>query len=320
MGGDPGAWSMVTQRNESVRSLSDAAGDAAREILREHGIIDNARNIVDDSRLPRIDHARITTHRRHAYGRFEALTRYLSRPVCRHRQIMEYFGEQGAPESCGEGCDACSRPPSVERRLQFEVLRSALGLVAHLNGRIGLGKLAGILVGSHSRAVMAIPGVTEIPEYGMLQDWREADVQELLHRLVEAGALRQTSPPYPAVALTREGVAMLRGDRELDIDDPREPERAKPQAASGTARPLTEEEGTRFEKLRAWRAVRARAQVAPAYVVFPDRTLVEIAARMPSNDAELLAISGVGPAKLALYGPDLLRLLAELRDTATTPS
>jgi ATP-dependent DNA helicase RecQ len=175
MGGDPGAWSLVATRHESVRSLSDAAGDTAREILREHGIVEGGR-VLDGGRLPAIDHARIATHRRAAYRRFEALTRYLSRPECRHRQIMEYFGESGAPQSCAEACDVCARPQSVQRRLQDELVLHALGLVAHLNGRVGLGKLAGILVGSQSRAVMALHGVTAMPEYGMFQGWREADV------------------------------------------------------------------------------------------------------------------------------------------------
>jgi ATP-dependent DNA helicase RecQ len=317
MGGDPGAWSLVTTRSDSVQALSDAAGDAAREILREHGIIDSTRGVVDTLRLPGIDHARIATHRRHAYRRFEALTHYLSRPVCRHRQIMEYFGESGAPETCRTACDVCSRPPSVERRLETELVRHALGLVAHLNGRVGLGRLAGILVGSRNRGVLAMHGVTQIPEYGMFQGWREADVQELLQRLIEAGALRQTSPPYPAVALTVDGVAVLRGDSTIDIDDPRGLQPApRERGQSATATLNGAEEAARFEKLRAWRTARCREQVVPAYVVLPDRSLVDIAARMPRNETELLAIPGVGPAKLTLYGQDLLRLVAEMRDSA----
>jgi ATP-dependent DNA helicase RecQ len=316
MGGDPGAWSLVTTRQEAVRSLSDAAGDAAREILRENGVIDGGRGLVDDKHLPRIDHARIATHRRHAYRRFQALTGYLSRPVCRHRQIMEYFGESGAPESCGGGCDVCARPQSVERRLESELVRHALGLVAHLNGRVGLGKLAGILVGSRSRGVLAVHRATEIPEYGMFQGWREADVQELLHRLVEAGALRQTTPPYPAVALTVDGVAILRGDQSIDVDDPRKPASIRQTSAPVGTQPLSGEENARFEKLREWRKQRAKEQDAPAYVVFPDRTLLELARRLPSNESELLAVPGVGAAKLALYGADLLRMFNDMRDAA----
>jgi ATP-dependent DNA helicase RecQ len=314
MGGDPGAWSLVTTRNESVRALSDAAGDAARDILRESGVIDSARRLIDDPRLPLIDHSRIATHRRHAYRRLEAFTTYLSRPACRHRQIMEYFGESGAPRSCGAQCDVCARPPSSERRVERELIRDALGLVARLNGRVGLGRVAGVLAGSKSRAVMSLRGVTEMPGYGMFQGWRESDVQEMLHRLVEAGVLRQTSPPYPAVALTAEGVLVLRGDSSVEIADPRRPEVKKERSGTASAAAaLSADEAERFEVLRTWRMGRARELVVPAYVVLPDRTLVELAAKLPRTEQELLAISGVGPAKLNLYGAELLRILGEMR-------
>jgi ATP-dependent DNA helicase RecQ len=318
MGGDPGAWSLVTTRNDSVRTLSDAAGDAAREILREYGVIDSNRRLVDDARMPRIDHARIATHRRHAYRRFEGMTSYTAQPVCRHRHIMEYFGESGAPTSCGDSCDVCARPPSLERRVQSELIRDVLSLAARLNGRVGLGRLAGVLVGSKSKMVMSLRGVTEMQGYSLLQGWRESDVNELLHRLVEAGALRQTSPPYPAVALTVAGVSVLRGDATVDIDDPRRLQPKPGRGAVGVAASLVSPaESERFEKLRAWRMEHARERMVPAYVILPDRTLIELAAHLPRTDQELLAVPGIGPAKLALFGTELLRLLNEMRDATS---
>jgi superfamily II DNA helicase RecQ len=69
----------------------------------------------------------------------------------------------------------------------------------------------------------------------------------------------------------------------------------------------------RFERLRTWRTQRARERAVPAYVILPDRSLVELSRRLPASDSELLAVSGVGAAKLALYGPDLLRICAQMR-------
>ena len=321
MGGDPGSWSLVVTRRDPVRQLSDAAGDTAREILRECGAIDPSGRVVEDGPLPHIDHARIAQHRRHAYRRFEALASYLGKPVCRHRQIMEYFGESGAPQSCGDRCDVCARPASVARRVDPELVRETLAVVARLNGRVGLSRVAGVLAGSRSRAVLALRGVTDTPGYGLLQEWREADAQELLHRLVEAGALRQTSPPYPTVALTTAGVAVLRGDAVVDVDDPRP--RTVARAPAGIAvngTPPTAEETQRFERLRAWRTQQARNKSVPAYVILPDRTLVELAARLPATEGELLAVPGVGPAKLALYGNDLLAIIAGMRASPPTES
>jgi ATP-dependent DNA helicase RecQ len=201
--------------------------------------------------------------------------------------------------------------------MQTELIREVLSLAARLNGRVGLGRLAGVLVGSTNKTVMSLRGVTEMPGYGLLQGWRGSDVNELLHRLVEAGALRQTSPPYPAVALTVTGVGVLRGDVSVDIDDPR---RLQPKLERGpvnvAATLVTPAEVERFEKLRAWRMERARERVVPAYVILPDRTLIELAARMPRTDQELLAVSGIGPAKLALFGAELRRMLNDMRDAA----
>jgi len=314
-GGDPGAWSLVRTRHESVRTLSDAAGDAAREILRECGAIDAVGRLVEDAHLPRIDHARITRHRHHAFHRFEGLTAYLGRPLCRHRQIMEYFAESGAPESCGTQCDVCVRPASVGRPVDPELVRDALDMVARLSGRVGINRLAGALCGSRSRVVLGLRGITEMPGYGMLREWRETDVQELLHRLLEAGALRQTPPPYPAVSLTTLGVAVLRGRSTVDIDDPR-PLQPKRPPVDGNRPQLAPPELQRFEALRVWRAERARERAVPAYMVFNDNTLSHIASSLPATDGELLAIPGVGQAKLALYGPDLLRLTEAMREQA----
>ena len=317
-GGDPGAWSLVIGRREQVRQLSDAAGDSAREILRENGAIDAAGRVNPEGGPVRIDHARIAAHRRHAYRRLEALLAYLGRPVCRHRQIMEYFGESGAAPTCGDRCDVCVRPASVSRRVDDGLVRDALAVVARLNGRVGLSRIAGVLGGSRARAVLGIRGVTAMAGYGLLAGWRDADVQELLHRLVEAGALCQTSPPYPTVALTTSGVAVLRGEAVVDVDDPR---RHEPSLKSATlaleGTPPSSEETARFEELRAWRAAQARDRSVPAYVVLPDRALVALAARLPDNEAGLLAVPGVGPAKLALYGADLLRILGEMRAAAS---
>ena len=314
MGGDPGAWSLVIARRDAVRSLSDAAGDAARDILREAGITDAAGRVAGDGHgLQHIDHARIAAHRRHAYRRFEALIAYAGKPVCRHRQIMEHFGESGGEERCTDRCDVCLRPASVARRLETELVRDILALVARLNGRIGLTRVASVLVGSRSKAVLGIRGVTDLPGYGLLRGWREADVGELLRRLVDGGALRQMAPPYPTLALTTVGVSVLRGEAVVDVDDPRQPERKRPSVKAAPTVPVPDREVAHFQRLRDWRTVQARERNVPAYVVFPDRALAEMAARLPATEADLLAVPGVGRAKLDAYGADLLGMLAEMR-------
>jgi ATP-dependent DNA helicase RecQ len=311
-GGDPGSWRQVHTRDARVASLSDAAGDAARELLREAGATyaDGSVVTADAGRLA-IDHGRIASHRRLAYQRFDGLLTYLRGGRCRHLLITDHFGETDVTGACRDRCDICAGSESAGgAQLDTVSVRQALSAVARLNGRVGLTRVAAVLAGSTRRGVGDAPGLTALPTYGALRGWRDADVCELLRSLVDAGAVRQSSPPYPTLALTELGVEAMRGDRTLRIGDPRRP-------ATGIRSPRGQEEApvldgddqNRLAALRAWRSDEARQRAVPAYIVFHDRTLVELARRNPDDEAALAAVPGVGPGKLALYGGALLSLL-----------
>ena len=315
-GRDPGAWRFVGTREATVAGLSDAGGDAAREILAEAGLVeaDGAVAPVDPRRLP-VDHGRIAAHRRLAYERFSRLLSYLGSASCRHRAILEHFGEPGGAESCGTGCDVCDGAATPLRPLEPSSVQRALSAAARLNGRVGIARLGGVLVGSRSKSVLEVDGATEIPTYGAMRAWREADVVELLRRLVDVGALRQSPPPYPVVSITPFGIAVMRGAESVVIDDPRgHPGQGRPGRSARPPAPpqhLDADDLALLDRLRAWRTAEARRRGLPPYVVFHDRHLAEIAARRPASRGELLAVPGVGPGKLELYGDALLALLGE---------
>jgi ATP-dependent DNA helicase RecQ len=316
-GRDPGAWRLVAPRDPAVQTLSDAGGDAARGLLRDAGAIGADGHV--DSRPAALDHARAAALRRHAYHRLERLIAYLQPNGCRHRRIQEHFGEAVIATGCASGCDVCAGADSLrtEAPVEDRVILQALSAVARLNDRVGTVRIAGVLTGSRGHTVVSIPGVAQLGVYGALAGWRETDVVELLRRLLDAGAVRQGAPPYATVALTALGAKALRGETRLDIGDPRSASPAsRPAAASAPAAALTEPEAARFEHLRVWRRREASQRGVPAYVVLSDRTLTEIARRLPGDEADLLAVPGVGPAKLALYGAGLLGLVGELRDRA----
>jgi ATP-dependent DNA helicase RecQ len=266
---------------------------------------------IAGSRLP-VDHARIAAHRRVAYRRLEHLTAYLQGRVCRHRLILQHFGEDTEGLTCG-GCDVCdvAVPSTHTTVVDDTTVRQALSAVARLNGRVGIGKLAGVLHGSRARGVVSIAGATGLTTFGQLAAWREADIIELLRRLLEQGLLSQSAPPYATVSLTRLGIAVMRGDECTSVSDPRAGRGAvETPPASANAAP-TQEGTARFEQLRAWRASLARDRRVPAYVVLADRTLTALAADPPHSREELLEVPGIGPVKADLYGPALLALLAQ---------
>jgi ATP-dependent DNA helicase RecQ len=313
-GYDPGAWRLVIARDPLVRSLPDRAGDAARELLRDAGVIEGGVATPMAAHLLPVDHGRVAAHRRAAQARFQRLMDYLAGRRCRHLDVVAYFGEDPAAAVCGDRCDVCAGTGAVSGPLLAATpIRQALSAAARLRGRVGMVKLARVLVGSQSRD---IAGASAIPTFGALRGWREADVVELLRRLADAGALRIAGAPYPTVDITPQGVEAMRGDRALEIADPRPGSRpAASRERSGAATEgLDSGDEAVFERLRRWRAETSRQRAVPAYVVFHDRTLAEIARRRPSGPAELRAVPGVGDEKLKLYADGVLEVLASGAD------
>jgi ATP-dependent DNA helicase RecQ len=308
-GYDPGAWRLVVSRDPLVRTLPDRAGDTARELLRDAGAIAGGVAVeMPAHRIP-VDHGRVAAHRRAALARFERLLDYLAGRACRHADVVEYFGEDAGDVICGDRCDVCTGTGAVTGpRLDPTPVRQALSAAARLRGRVGMAKLARVLVGSQSREIAA---VADIPTFGALRAWREEDVRELLRRLDDAGALRVAGSPYPIVEITPLGVEAMRGERELEIADPRPQRRAGPRGtASAGADELDAADREVFERLRRWRAEQSKRDGVAAYIVFRDRTLEELARRRPTSTAELLEISGIGDSKASRYGEALLGLLA----------
>ncbi|HXM57109.1 MAG TPA: HRDC domain-containing protein, partial [Candidatus Dormibacteraeota bacterium] len=152
---------------------------------------------------------------------------------------------------------------------------------------------------------------TELNHFGALR-WPEERLRDLLRELVEAALLRQTSGEYPVLEVTREGRAVLAGHAEPDVSLPAPAHvvRAGSAARNGSTPAAPAAADPRLlERLRSWRLEVSKAQGVPAYVVFHDRTLAEIASRSPRDLAELGQVSGVGPAKLERYGEQVLAVL-----------
>jgi len=312
-GYDPGAWSRVMHRDAFVRALSDRAGDAARELLRDAGVIEGGVATPMPAHLLPVDHGRVAAHRRAATARFGRLLDYLAGRRCRHRDVVEYFGEKASAVDCGSGCDVCTGAAApVGPALDPTPVRQALSAVARLRGRVGVVKLAKVLVGSQSRE---LGGASGIPTFGALRGWREPDVVELLRRLTDAGALQVGNDRYPTVDITPRGVEAMRGDVQLEIADPRA--EGPPRAARGAAvdEELDAEAQALFGRLRRWRTETARERNYSPFVVFPDRTLVELARRRPTTNDELLAVPGVGKGKKDMYGEAVLAIIAASLET-----
>ncbi len=253
--------------------------------------------------------------REQAYARLAQMVAYAHLTTCRHARIAGYFGEPGAARRC-TACDNCLCGAGPGRLVDPAEVRAGLAGLARLNGHVGAANLAAVLGGRATAWTRRNPWVTELPVYGSLAAWTEEGLRELLRQLVEAGLAAQSHGEYPVLSITAEGRRVLRGGAEPELRvREREPERP---ATAGRASPLQsppsspgQADARLVERLRRWRAEAARAAGVPAYVVFHDRTLVEIAARRPRSAAELAEVSGVGPAKLERYGAAVLAVVSE---------
>ena len=215
---------------------------------------------------------------------------------CRHAQVAEHFGET-LEGGCGM-CDACAprrlavavgpadeEAPPLPEDAGAAIVRAVAGLQWPL-GRTGL---TAMLLGS----VSAPPSARRSPSFGLLRGATQAELKRWLKLLEVSGVLEQFE--------TDDGFRLLRVVPGAEV--PRI-STATAAAAQGPA-----DEGL-FERLRAWRLERARADAVPAYVVLHDATLRALAAAKPRSQADLAAVSGFGPTKLERYGADVLALIS----------
>jgi ATP-dependent DNA helicase RecQ len=274
--------------------------DASKRLLIRAGSLrdDGSVGPFDPSRL---DFAQLDALKRHAYAKLAQMVEYAQLRTCRHAYITDYFGEASAERSC-RSCDNCERGEAVVAAgaaVDPSVARAALAGAARFAGRIGMVNLASILAGRENRFTRDQPWVLNVPAYGSLSGWSPARARRLLEELVAAGYLSQSLGQYPMVELTDRGRAVLAGTETIAITI----------APDGQSEPAGPADVALFERLRRWRSEVARRQGIAAFMVFPDKTLNELAARKPTDLPQLAAVSGVGPAKLGLYGQALLDLI-----------
>ncbi|MFA7432386.1 MAG: DNA helicase RecQ [Gemmobacter sp.] len=235
------------------------------------------------------DHARLNT----LLGLAEAME-------CRRRVLLGYFDEDCAP--CGN-CDLCDHPP--ESFDATEAVRKALSAILRTGESFGVGHLTDILTGNATEKVRA-RGHDRLPTFAVGREFTKAVWGAVFRQMMGRDLVRPDPERHGALRMTEVARPILRGE---------EPVRLRRDALRAEARPrvqalVPEEDAPLLSALKAKRRALAEAAGVPAYVVFPDRTLIEMAAVRPATLDAMAGITGVGAKKLESYGVAFLEVIA----------
>ncbi|MAS44882.1 MAG: DNA helicase RecQ [Rhodobacteraceae bacterium] len=263
---------------------------------------------AEDIKLRRmqIDESPAPEERRRAdHQRLNALLSLAEAPGCRRQTLLAYFGE-ARPEPCGN-CDLCRNPPVLFDAT--EAAQKALSAIYRTGESFGAEHIINVLIGKTDARGERL-GHDQLAVYGLGRDMDKGTWRGVLRQLLALG-MAAVDGRTGGWRLTEEARPVLRGETRLQLrKDAMAPRGAgRPDGRAAPSALVDPEDEALLAALKRLRRELAEAQNAPAYIVFPDRTLIEMATKKPRSLDEMGRISGVGAAKLARYGAAFLEAL-----------
>ena len=238
------------------------------------------------------------------------MERYAAGVRCRHRHLVEYFGEQYAKGPCG-ACDVCLGELEAVPD-PIVIARKILSCVARVGQRFGAGHVISVLRGQAVDGVVS-RGHQALSTFGLMPEASIAELRGYIEQLTSLGFLRQTDDGYPVLRLTPQGLMLLKDAQshpQLSLARQKRPDK---RAAGRSRAEGASWEGVDHELFDALRAVRleiARERGVPPYVIFHDTTLRDMARLRPRSIEDLRHVYGVGERKAADLGARFLAAIA----------
>lgn len=233
------------------------------------------------------------SNKQREYQKLQVMSQYANTQGCLQQFILAYFGEDSEP------CGRCSNCRDDREAQDITVsAQKVLSCVVRLRSRFGKGIVAQVLTGAHNQRVRD-NHLEDISTYGIMNGQRQKSVGELIDFLTAAGYLQSVGGQYPTLAITQEGVGVLKGETQVFRKMVRKAKRLAPV------------DDELFGKLRELRHQLAEDQHVPPFVIFSDRSLHGMCEVLPQDDEAFLSVKGVGQSKLEKYGEAFMAIIRE---------
>ena len=258
---------------------------------------------ADDIRLRRsqIDEGMAPDDRKFAdHGRLNALLGLADALGCRRQLLLGYFGEESEP--CGN-CDLCEEPPELFDAT--DAARKALSAVLRTGEYFGTGHLVDVLLGNETDKVTQ-RGHHNLPTFGVGTELDKNGWQSVFRQMMGQDFLRPDSSRFGALRMTERARPVLKGEEGVTF---RRDVMKRSARRPAVRMMVSEDDAPLLSALKAQRRALAEAARVPAYVVFTDKTLIELAEKRPQNLDEMMGISGIGATKLDKFGSIFLKVI-----------
>ena len=228
------------------------------------------------------------------------MQRFCSSMRCRHAMLAQYFGQDYGEHPC-DACDVCLGENELAEDATV-ITQKILSCVARVQGRFGAAHVVDVLRGSGKEKIRRL-GHDGLSVFGLLKDPPTPLLHSYVDQLIDAGAINRTEDDMPVVRLTQASKDFLKGECEVTLRRPKVVQRATPPRGEANWEGVDQEV---FERLRALRRRLAEEHQVPAYIIFGDQTLRELARLQPRGHTQMLQVKGVGQRKLQAYGDAFL--------------
>jgi ATP-dependent DNA helicase RecQ len=249
--------------------------------------------------------------KRREHQRLDALLSYCEAPECRRRALLDYFGETSA--ACGN-CDLCLNP--TERKDGTADAQMLLTVIRQTGEMYGAAHIIDVLRGTETeKAVKA--GHNRLAGFGAGEDHKLQEWRSIIRQLVAVGFLKIDIEGYGGLKITEKGLALENGTESFHYREDtvkRAPAKSKKSKALEEAATLSAPQTDLLTKLKKLRLQLAKERNVPAYAIFPDRSLIDMAQRVPRSELEFATVNGVGAAKLRDFAEPFLQVIDEIAE------